>query len=139
MIDNTDQHSEQRIKLLEMIQNVIARVSTNGAMLKRFAVLVTAASVSFAKFAEAPSLLALSAFMVGVFAVLDAGHLSIERSFRELYDEVRAEPHSAAADFRMTPLNKRGRFFKALASWSIFGIYAALAAFLFLASILIGG
>ncbi len=139
MPDAAGDFAGHRIKHLEMIQAIVARMSTNSTLVKRFAVLVTAAAVSFAKFSSAPpSIILLSAGIVLLFALLDAGYLGIERSFRALYDEVRNEPVDRPPDFRMMRTRKAGRFFGALLSWSVAGFYLALGVFLALASFVDG-
>lgn len=139
MSDAAGDHAGHRIRHLEMIQGVVARMSTSSTLVKRFAVLVTAAAVSFAKLAGEPSILLLSTAIVLIFALLDAGYLGIERSFRALYDDVRSEPPDAPPDFRMSRTRQFGRFFGAAASWSVAGFYLALGGFLVLASALIDG
>ena len=126
----TKDHTGERIKHLELIQDVIARMSGNTATIKRYAVIITAAAISFAKAASTPVILVFTAAIVLIFALLDARYLRLERCFRDLYDEVRKEPSEQRPDFRLSPPANGRTMLQAAWSWSVAGLYAALVLFM---------
>jgi len=79
---------EKKIKHLEMIQNIITRMSGNLFLLKGWAITLIVALFTFiAK--ENNNVYILFAFCVlFVFWILDGFFLSMERCFRELYKEI---------------------------------------------------
>lgn len=95
----------EKIAHLELVQGVVSRMASNGLAVKSLAVTVTAAvvAISASQGATPPGptgaidssstsaqLLALcSVLPIGVFWVLDAYYLRIERAFRCLYDAIR--------------------------------------------------
>ena len=98
-----DELTPERIKHLEMIQNVIARLAGNGAVTKRYSLVVAAAGFALYRVTMEPDILLAMALLVLVFWMMDARYLQDERRFRALYDEVRIEPITVASDFRLFP------------------------------------
>lgn len=107
-------YTDVRIKHLEMIQGVIARMSANSGTIKRYAVVITAAAVSLGKFAGSAMILAVAVVVVMVFALLDARYLRLERCYRNLFNAVRSEPPDTRPDFRLTPEYDGTRLIKVL-------------------------
>ncbi|MCP3785309.1 hypothetical protein NLX85_18270 [Micromonospora sp. A3M-1-15] len=70
---------------LQLIQTVIARLSSQSTAVKAWCVTVTAALLSFAATATTPGLALIAVYVVIAFAVLDAYYLSLERAYRRLY------------------------------------------------------
>lgn len=87
-----DDFTDARIKHLEMIQAVIARLGTNGFVVKGWAITVAGAFLGFAVTQDNWGLAAASAMPTAVFWCLDAYFLRSERLFREFYERVRASP-----------------------------------------------
>jgi hypothetical protein len=130
---------EARIRHLEMIQNVIARMANNSNTIKRYAVVITAAAVSFAKFADAPSILLAAAILILVLAFLDAKYLRLERCFRDLFNEVRNTSDNQNADFRLEPDLTKRALNRALFAAPVMGLYLPLVAFIVGSVILLNG
>tara|TARA_R110002072_G_scaffold211424_1_gene368949 strand:+ start:3793 stop:4161 length:369 start_codon:yes stop_codon:yes gene_type:complete len=121
-----------------MIQGVISRMSMNSGTIKRYAVVISAAAVSFAKFAKEPMILWLSMTVVILFALLDARYLRLERCYRDLFDIVRTEPASKKPDFRLTPAQDGHSICVVLYSWSVLGLYGAMILFMLAAIRFVG-
>ncbi len=94
---------DAKLKHLEMIQNVISRMAGNLFYLKGWTITLVAALFALATTKDANPLYSIVAFVpVYVFWILDGYFLSLERSFRGLYDEVRKlDPKNI--DFSMNP------------------------------------
>jgi len=74
-----------------MLQAVIGRLSSFGAMLKNYCITLTTAVAGFAVTVQRPTAALLAQLPVAVCALLDAQYLRNERRFRELFHYVRAE------------------------------------------------
>jgi hypothetical protein len=116
---------EKKMKHLDFIQLVIARMNANSFLLKGWAVTLVVAlfaldisktSVSFIKISFLPAIL---------FWVSDGYFLYQERLFRELYDEVRFKNESQI-DFSMKRTSSAGKFFGAVFSKTLILFYGAL-------------
>ncbi|SRR6266849_6396198 len=91
---------ENKLKHLELIQNIINRMASNSFLIKGWCVtLVSAVFVLAAKDANT-TFIAVAFFPVIIFWILDAYFLRQERLFRKLYDKVRATKEDAI-DFSM--------------------------------------
>jgi hypothetical protein len=123
-------YTDIRIKHLEMIQAVIARMSVNSGTVKRYAMVITAAAVSLGKFAGSAMILIVAVAVVILFALLDARYLRLERCYRDLFNAVRSEPPDTRPDFRLTPDQNGQRLVNVLKSWSVAGLYGVLVIFM---------
>jgi len=74
---------------LEMLQGVIARMSTNSFLLKGWSVLIVSALFALAAGDTNAMFVYLAYFPAVAFWVLDGYFLKQERLFRKLYDQVR--------------------------------------------------
>ncbi len=125
----TSDYTSERVKHLEMIQAIIARMNRNSFTLKAFAGTITAAVLAFAGSANNPaSWLPLAGLApVVTFWLLDAKYLWQERCFVKLY--------GAAANGEVKPFDMNFLAYKkdvasvggVAMSWSVFWYYAALA------------
>ncbi len=105
-----------RVKHLEMIQSVVARLAGNSFLVKGWALTVALALFGFAIDSKRPGLAIIGLLALIPFFALDAYFLQAERLFRVLYDEVRApdskvEPFFLGAntdDFRKA-MTQKGR------------------------------
>ena len=103
---------ENKIKHMEMIQNIINRMASNSFLVKGWCVtLVSAVFVLSAKDANT-MFIAIAFFPVLMFWILDAYFLRQERLFRKLYDKVRTIDESSV-DFSMNT----APFTASIASW----------------------
>jgi hypothetical protein len=79
----------ERIKHLEMIQAVIARLGGNGFLVRGWAVTIVGALLGLAVNGKDGGLAYLALVPVGAFWVLDTHQLRAERLFRSLFNQVR--------------------------------------------------
>lgn len=79
-----------RVKHMEMIQSVIARLASNSFLIKGWALTLTGAFLGFAANTNDSGLAAAALLPILVFWALDTYYLRAERLFRVLYDRVRS-------------------------------------------------
>lgn len=132
------EHTQARIEHLKMLQAVIDRMARTSASMKQFALAIAGAALALA----ASTGLGLIAFAAAVLMLffwgLDARYLQQEQWFRDLYDEVRAEPVDRAPDFRILPPaapRQNRTFTNSVLSWSTAALYGPVAGFLLIASV----
>src|ERR1700692_1358985 len=97
----------QKLKHLEFIQAVIARMATNSFLFKGWAITIAAALSAFAAVDQKKPLLAIALISTVMFWGLDGYYLWLERCFRILYSKV-AATSEADIDFVME-IDKSGR------------------------------
>lgn len=85
---------EDKIRHLEMIENVINRLANNSFLIKGWAVTLAAAVVAL----SGKGNVALAFLPIVSFWILDGYFLRQERLFRSLYEHVRTDP---STDFSM--------------------------------------
>ena len=78
----------KKLKHLELLQNVIARMNSNSFLLKGWAVTIVSALFALSKKDTDSRLLIVAFISIVTFWILDSYFLSQERQYRELYDEV---------------------------------------------------
>jgi hypothetical protein len=93
---------EAKLKHLEFIQAVIARLATNSFLFKGWAITIAAALSAFAAVDSKRVLLAITLVSTVMFWALDGYYLRLERCFRNLYQTV-ASKSEADIDFAMEP------------------------------------
>ena len=94
--------ADLRVKHLEMVQAVVARMANQGATLKNYCVTLTTAVCGFAITLGRPLVALLAILPVTICALLDAQYLRLERRFRGLFDRVRLEDWGAVPSFEVT-------------------------------------
>lgn len=116
-----------KIEHLKMIQDVIKRMANNSLQIKCWCLAIVSASIVLSR----SSLIVACILPVVLFCYLDVNYLSLERSYRDLYDEVRAKDETDI-DFsmRFTPSSK----WKSFKSWSIWPFYGLMVALLSIVS-----
>lgn len=134
-------HSYDKVKHLEFIENIIKRLADNSFSIKKLCISIFVAIIAFAtnggmNIHMKLYCLCLSCFIVIIFMFLDAYYLSMERAFRNLYDDV-------CIDKCDTYLMKIQIGFwdsmKAVGSKSVWIFYGALIVLTFLFIFFIGG
>lgn len=82
-------YTEELIKTLEFIQDIIKRMASNSFHLKGWTVALLAVFTVFLSvdFKSSPKLILLLIIPVIGFSLLDAYYLNIERKYRELYTQ----------------------------------------------------
>jgi hypothetical protein len=83
-----------RIKHMEMLQAVIARLAGNSFLMKGWALTLTVAFLGLAVNKDQWGLAASAVIPISVFWLLDTYYLRAERLFRSLYERVRARPET---------------------------------------------
>jgi hypothetical protein len=139
---------DQRVKHLEMIQSVIARLGGNGFLIKGWALTLASAFVGLAVNAEDCSFAFVGAASSLIFWGLDGYFLRAERRFRTLGDRVRKldpkiEPFfmGATAKSFFDELDEKQRsglsWGGAVTSWTLLIFYGALSSAALVSSFLI--
>lgn len=91
---------EAKLKHLEFIQAVIARMATNSFLFKGWAITVAAALSGFAAVNSKVALLLIALISTAMFWALDAYYLWLERGFVALHNRVAAKSETEI-DFSM--------------------------------------
>ena len=92
--------SENKLKHLEFIQQVVNRMSGNSFLIKGWGVTLVAALFALAAKDSKRQFIVVAYLPVIVFWLIDGYFLSQERLFRSLYDNVRTKPDDSI-DFSM--------------------------------------
>ncbi len=117
---------EMRMKHLELVQNAITRMGTNGANLKGYCMTLVAAIIGLAAAVSKEQILIYTIPVVIGFSALDGMYLSLEKGFRDHFDKIRLTKIEAEPDFEIKTAG--GKFIEAYLSWSVFGFYATTVA-----------
>jgi len=91
---------DAKLKHLEFIQSVIARMAQNSFLFKGWAITLAAALTGFGAADSKHALLAIALFTTVMFWGLDGYYLWLERRFINLYDRV-ARTSEDQVDFSM--------------------------------------
>lgn len=86
--------SEEKIKYLEFIQNIVTRMNQNSFMIKGWTVAIVSALLALYADKENELFILISIFPVLIFMFLDSYYLWQERKFRHLYNKVLEENES---------------------------------------------
>jgi hypothetical protein len=84
-----DDFPDNRVKHLEMIQAVVARLGNNAFLIKGWAITIAGAFLGFGVSREEYGLALAALAPTVLFWILDASFLRNERLFRNLFDRVR--------------------------------------------------
>lgn len=100
---------QARIKHLEFIQNIIARMNSNSFQIKNWSVVIISAILTISISRDSFYILLVALLPIVLFWCLDAYYLTQERRFRELYKEA-ANTETELKLFAMdiSPFKKRG-------------------------------
>lgn len=121
---------DNKIKFLEIIQNLITRMSTNSFMLKGWAVTLVAGTFALSNM-ESNNLFFLIAYVpIILFWFLDAYYLQLERKYRKLYNDTLEKPCDEV-DFKILVLPSKFEdktyFCQSLLSRTEIGFYLPMA------------
>ena len=98
-MEKNESFEPDRIQYLQMIQDMISRMSTSSALFKGFSATIVA-GISMISYCQQNIVVILLSFVpVAVFAILDIYYLRLERKMRYLYGLVREGNH--ICDFNM--------------------------------------
>ncbi len=97
--------SEEQIKHLEFIQNVITRMNANSFQIKGWTITIVAALLAIYVSTKNEYFVLVSLFPIIVFWFLDSYYLMQERKFRGLYNDVAgvSEDPKTIKPFEMRP------------------------------------
>lgn len=79
---------ENQVKHLEMIQNVINRMSSNSFSIKGWSITLVAALFALAAKDSDPKYVIVSYFSIAMFWILDSYYLYQERLYKKLYSKI---------------------------------------------------
>lgn len=98
-----------RLKHLEMLQQVITRMANNSFLIKGWSITLVSALLAFAAKDEIHIMAWIALLPCVAFWILDAYFLRQERLFRKLYDHCRLHQPSTPSDFSMNtmPMNDK--------------------------------
>lgn len=131
-IDDVAPFDENKVSYLQMIQELIGRMSTASAIFKGFAATIVA-GIAALTYCEVNSwILALSFIPVVLFLMLDIYYLKLEKKYRYLYEQVRINAHVVDFSMKLTKDNKaaKARIWDCIKSPSIWLFYPAMIAIL---------
>lgn len=129
--------TDEQLKHLEFIQNVITRMNTNSFQIKGWAVTLVSALLAIFASTKNDYFVLVSIFPAVVLWFLDAYYLTQERKFRGLYDDVAgiAEQPKSIKPFAMRPdLYTGGKY----SYWSSFTSVTILKLYLSISGGLVG-
>ena len=109
-----------KVEHLNMIESVITRMANNSLQIKCWCLAIVSAAIVLSR----SIIIAVCVMPVILFCYLDVNYLSLEKAYRNLYDEVRMKEESEI-DFSMKfrPVPKMVSF----RSWSIWSFYSLMA------------
>jgi len=123
---------------LTILQSVIQRMSSNSASSKSWCITLVSAILVIVADKDNPQYAWLALLPTTLFFLLDAYYLSLERSFRNAYNEFIVKLHSQNLQqehlFVVTPQGDRlSLFLSSAGSFSVWPFYATLAGMIWLA------
>ena len=121
---------ENKIKFLEIIQNLIMRMATNSFILKGWAVTLVAGTFALSN-KESDNLFFLISYIpIILFWFLDSYYLQLERKYRSLYNNT-LEKSDNEIDFKITVLPSNAEdntcFYQSVFSCTEIGFYLPMA------------
>jgi len=135
----SEEHSI-KIAHLSMVQGIITRMSSNSFTLKALTVSFATALTAVVATADSPSLFYLLSALIpiGIFWILDARYLKLEKCYRELFDHIRTGGEIEAYSMSVLPYEKEiAPTWRLAISWSIVWFYLAVAISMVLVSAII--
>ena len=123
--------TDEKIKHLEFIQNVITRMNTNSFQIKGWTVIILSALLAIYASTKNDYFILTSIFPVLVFWFLDTYYLTQERKFRGLYNDVAgiSDNPKKLKPFEMRPdlyTGNKYSYWNVFSSATIMGLYLSL-------------
>lgn len=131
----SDSRVYDRLKHLDYIQAVIARLANNSFLMKGWALTLCSALLGLSASRAQASLALLALAPAAAFSLLDAYYLRQERAFRSMFRDVSESTELAAFEMNPRPYAKKEPWCKAIFSFSIAAFYGLI----FLVSLLVWG
>ncbi|WP_415221452.1 hypothetical protein [Pseudophaeobacter arcticus] len=138
-MDYSDRWPDMRMKHLDMLQAIVVRMNTCSQQCKVAAMAILSAIIGLATTTGNPEVALTAIPLVLLFAFLDAHYLTLERSFRSKFDEVRYTELLEAPDFDLSSIQDRS-IWSAIISPSVLAFYVGMvavvvAAFMFITQV----
>lgn len=123
----TDKLVDLQIAHLNLIQGVITRMSSFSAGVKNFCVTISVGIIAVAYQKQLPMLTCAAFAVVLIFCLMDTYYLSLEKRYRELYEQVAKRPIGQAYDMSLEARRiDFPTYFSSLRSISVAGFYVLL-------------
>ena len=115
---------------MNLLQGIINRLANNSGSCKTWCLTLVSALVSLAGAAHVPGIVTFALVPVAIFGFIDTMYLAQEKAYRDLYTRtakaIRDGSYSLSNVYEASaPISFR-RVCSALASWSIWPVYAGL-------------
>lgn len=121
---------DNKIRFLEMIQNLITRMATNSFMLKGWAVTLVAGTFALSDTESNYLFFLISYVPIILFWFLDSYYLQLERKYRKLYNNTLEKTYDEI-DFKILVLPSKNEdktcFYQSLLSCTEVGFYLPMA------------
>ena len=116
--------TDEKIQYLQMIQEVISRMSTISSVIKGFAITIitTIIAVLGTRILENCKIFIFLLLLIAL-PMLDAYYLQLERKYRTLYEDVRLDKHPVDFCLSASSDNNENIFWKCICSKCILGFY----------------
>ncbi|KOG34487.1 hypothetical protein [Streptomyces resistomycificus] len=125
--DDQSRLDDGRIRHLELIQTIVARMGNNSFLIKGWSLTVTGALLAYAVGNDKGSVALVSFLPVLAFWLLDGYFLYQERLFRRLYDRVRRQDTSVEPfEMKVAPGREEAGVLRAAVSPTLSGFYGGL-------------
>lgn len=121
---------DQRVKHLELLQNVITRLGNNSFLIKGWCITLSGVLVVVADESPGSEAIPVALALAAGFWLLDGYYLRQERLFRALYEKAAADQEDSPPLFTMDAERYGGRvpWTGVLLSWPMLFCYGVLAA-----------
>lgn len=119
----------EKIKHLEMVQNIITRMNTNSFQIKSMTVTIAAALMAIYASNKNESFILVAIVPAFIFWFLDAFYLMQERKFRGLYNNIISQTKEQYQSFEMNINSYKGgeyAFRKIFISTTIIAFYGPI-------------
>ncbi len=132
MVNFGGMYMENKLKYLEMIQEIIQRMANNSFLLKGWAITLVAAIFALSDQTLKQEYFLFVYVPVIVFWFLDSYYLQLERKYKVLYDKVRVKDNEINFDLNIEDINysklnlERLCFIRCLLSKSEFLFYVPI-------------
>lgn len=137
--------TEEQIKHLEFIQNVITRMNSNSFQIKGWAITVVSAFLALYASNKNEIFIFIAIIPTILFGLLDTYYLQLERKFRLIYDNI-IDPAINVTPFNMSldqlnnnnnNKNEEKTFFSVMKSPSILYLYLSICILLLLGGLIL--
>lgn len=128
---------ETRIKHLEFVENIIARMNSNSFAIKKWMITIVSAFLAIYANNKEVSYIFAAIAPTFIFWFLDAYYLRLERRFRDLYQDIVYD--RAIPEFIMTPKDITDSYIKVLFSPTLILLYIPIIISLVITGLILNG